>query len=155
MIDYDHVQGGFPCNGNLSDVGGGFEAHWTFEGRGGTMTEERRVTREGFALLWDGIAASASRGGVFWRCLVTDPTRLIDPDLHHVITTTQVQDGRLRHRTFMVPSGDADPAFAAWLGALAVPGGARRGASLSERADHDTSEAEDARTAAQRDEVLA
>jgi len=51
MIDYDHVQGGYPCNGNLSDVEGGFEAHWTFEGRDGTMTERRPLTPEGFALL--------------------------------------------------------------------------------------------------------
>ena len=69
MIDCDHLQGGFPCNSNLSDVDGGFEAHWTFEGRGGTATEARLFTDEKFALLWDSIAASVSGGGVFGRCL--------------------------------------------------------------------------------------
>lgn len=153
MIDYDHIQGDHPCNGNLSDVEGGFEAHWTFEGREGTMTEMRPLTHEGFALLWDGIAASISGGGVFGRCLVTDPTRLIDPDLHHVITTTQVQDGWVRHWTFMVPASEADPAFVAWLDALMVPGGARRGTCMPERAG--TGVAGQANAAAQRDRISA
>lgn len=125
MIDYDHLQGGSPCNANLSDMEGGFEAHWTFGDNGETVTQARALTDEGFALLWDGIAASVSGDGVFGRCLVADPTRLIDPDHHHVITTTQVQDGQVRHRTFMVPVGETDLAFTTWLEALAVPGGSR------------------------------
>lgn len=155
MIDYDHVQGSFPCNGNLSDVDGGFEAHWTYEGRGGTVTEARALTDREFALLWGGIAASVSGDGVFGRCLVTDPNHLVDPASHHVITATQVRDGRLQHRTFMVPSSEADPVFVAWLDNLAVPGGARRGASMSERTDHGTGVAGDTNIAAQQDRVLA
>ena len=155
MIDYDHLQSGFRCNGNLSDVDGRFEAHWTFEGRGGTATEARPLTGEEFALLWDGVAASVSGGGVFGRCLVADPTRLIDPDLHHVVVTTQVQDGRLQHRTFMVPSSEADPAFLAWLDALAVAGRAGCGSSTSARVGQVDAGAERMESAAQRDSVPA
>lgn len=128
MIDYDHHQGGSPCNGNLSDVEGRFEAHWIFDDdRGGTVMETRSLTGEKFALLWNSVAASVMGNHVFGKCLVTDPTRLVDPDLYHIITTTQVQDSQLQHRTFMVPADERDPAFLAWLDALAVPGAVRRG----------------------------
>lgn len=128
MIDYDHHQGGSQCNGNLSDVEGRFEAHWTFDDdRGGTVTETHALAGERFALLWNGIAASVMGNRVFGKCLVADPTRLVDPDLYHVITTTQVRGGQLQHRTFMVPADETDPAFLAWLDALAVPGAVGRG----------------------------
>lgn len=94
---------------------GGFEAHWIFEGRGEIVTEVRPLTQADFALLWDGVAASVGGDGVFGKYLVADPTRLVDPGLYHVITTTQVWEGRLQRRTFMVPTGEMDPMFAAWL----------------------------------------
>ena len=120
-IDYARRQGGLTCNGILSDMGGAFDALWTFDREGQLVTDERPLTDEAFALLWDGIAASVSAGGVFWRCLVTDPTRLMDPDLYHVISTVQAQGGWAKHRTFMVPAGEAEPAFLAWFESLAVP----------------------------------
>lgn len=122
MIDYDRSHGTFSCNGNLSDVGGGFEAHWTLARPDGVSTRTPSLTGEGFALLWDGVAAPVGGGGILGRFLVTDPTRLVDPASHHVITATQVWDGQLLHRTFMVPAGESDPAFLSWLDALEVPG---------------------------------
>jgi len=104
---------------------GGFEAHWIFEGRGETVTEVRPLTQADFALLWDGVAASVGGDAVFGKCLVADPTRLVDPGLYHVITTTQVWEGRLQRRTFMVPTGEMGPMFAAWLNELVVPGQAQ------------------------------
>lgn len=128
MIDYGHQQGGSPCNGNLSDVEGVFEAYWTFDDdRGGTVTEACALASERFALLRDSIAVSVMGNRVFGKRLVTDPTRLVDADLYHVITTTQVQGSRTRHRTFMVPADEMDPSFLAWLDALAVPGAVGRG----------------------------
>jgi len=73
--------------------------------------------------------------------------------MFHVITATQVQDGGVWHRTFMVPANEADPAFVAWLDALVVPGGARRGASMPERAGAGV--AGQANAAAHRDKVSA
>ena len=124
-IDYDHLQGGLPCSAVLSDMDGKIEAGWTFDRNDETVTEEHALTDEAFGMLWNGIAASLSGEGIFRACLVTDPARLIDPALYHVITTVQVQDGRVRYWTFMVPSGEVDPVFTAWLEALAVPGSAR------------------------------
>ena len=127
MIDYDHSQGGLTSNGNLSNMDGPFEAHWTFDQQGQLVTAQCDLTAGAFALLWDGIAASVGAGGVFWKCLATDPTRLTDPTLYHVVTILKVQDGRAHSRTFLVPSGEADPVFVAWLDILAAPGGVRCG----------------------------
>lgn len=156
MIDYDHLQGDRSCNGNLSDVEGGYEAHWTFGSPDGTATEAPFLTGRRFALLWDGIAASLGGDGVFGRCLVTDPTRLVDPASHHVITTTQVRDGRVLHRTFMVPTGESDPAFLAWLDALGMPGSMDRGGpATAGRNRVFTVQAGQARAASRRDTVPA
>ena len=120
-IDYARRQDSLTCNGILSDMGGTLDALWTFDREGQLVTDEHPLTEQAFALLWDGIAASVSAGGVFWKCLVTDPTRSIDPDLYHVISTVQVQGGWAKHCTFMVPVDEAEPAFLAWLASLAVP----------------------------------
>ena len=120
-IDYARRQGDLTCNGILSDTDGALDALWTFDREGQLVTDEHLLTGGAFALLWDGIAASVSTGGVFGRCLVTDPTRLIDPDLYHVISTMETQGGWAKHSTFMVPAGEAEPVFAAWLESLAVP----------------------------------
>ena len=121
---------------NLSDVEGRIEAHWTFDDdRGGTVTEAHALAGERFALLWNSIAASVMGNRVFGKCLVADPTRLVDPDLYHVITTTQVQGGQLQHRTFMVPADEMDPAFRAWLDAFAVPKAAGRGDPVPARTE--------------------
>lgn len=153
MIDYDHQQDGSLCNGNLSIIKGKAEAHWTFDGRSGAMMEERLLTVECFALLWDGIAASVRKGGVFGMSLVTDPTRLADAGLCHVVTTTQVQDGLLQHRTFMVPTAQTDPAFLAWL-ELLVPSEMRNGPLMPVQGKH-AALAEHAQPAAWRDLVPA
>lgn len=128
-IDYDHQQDSFFCNAMLSNMTGPFEAHWTFDRDGEMRTDVRALTGEEFGLLWDGIAASLGTGGVFGRCLVDDPTRLIDPAAHHVIATLQVNGSVVQHRTYMVPSDEADPAFMAWLAALAAPGATPRDVS--------------------------
>lgn len=112
---------------------GRIEAGWTFDRNDETVTEEHALSDEAFGMLWDGIAASLREGGFFRACLFTDPARLIDPALYHVITTVQVQDGRVLYWTFMVPSGEVDPVFTAWLEALAVSGGARAKERISVR----------------------
>ena len=136
MIDYDHSNNGLMCNGNLSNIEGPFEAHWTFDQEGQLATATRYLTTEAFGLLWDGVTASVSAGGVFWKHQATDPTRLIDPDLHHVIAVLQAQDGWMRSRTFLVPSSEADPAFVTWLDALAAPGNTRYGGIVHTRKGH-------------------
>ena len=125
LITSSEADSPLPCNAVLSDMDGRIEAGWIFDRNDETVTEEHALSKEVFGMLWDGIAASLREGGIFRACLVTDPTRLIDPALYHVITTVQVRDGRVQYWTFMVPSGEADPVFTAWLEALAVPGGAR------------------------------
>jgi len=62
-----------------------------------------------------GIAASLHGGGVFWACLVIDPTRPIDAAAHHVFATMQVGGGRVQHRTFMIPIDETDLALTDWL----------------------------------------
>ena len=104
MIDYDRQQDGFPCNGSLSATASEAEARWTFDNYDGTVTEQHPLAPERFALLWDSVAASVRENGIFGACIVADPTRLIDPDRYHVITTTLVQDGWLQHRMFLVPA---------------------------------------------------
>ena len=121
IIDYDRSRGGHVCNAVLSDRGGGAEASWTHGRHDAVVAEARPLTGEAFGRLWDGIAASVRDGGAFGRHLVADPTRPVVPAAHHVISTVHAQGGRVRHRTFMVPVGEADPAFAAWLEALGVP----------------------------------
>ena len=85
------------------------------------MTRTEPVTEAVFATLWDGIAASLKNGGVFWRCLMTDPCRLINPEAGHMIVATSEPIGQVRYLTFVVPIDEADPEFAAWLQALGVP----------------------------------
>ena len=122
MIDYDHSPDGLTRNAVVTDKGGTVEALWSFDRHGGLATEVHGIADAAFGLLWDGIAASLIRGGVFGRCLVTNPTRLIDPAGHHVIAAVQVRDGWMQHRTFMVPAGEADLAFVAWLAVLTATG---------------------------------
>ncbi len=135
LIDYCYSRNGCPCNAVVYDMDGKVEANWTLDRDGEAMTEVHPVANEAFGLLWERIATSVSGGGVFWTHLVTDPTRLIDPAVHHVISAVNVRDGRLWHRTFMVPAGEADPVFTGWLEALAVLRGLRRGARESDM-DH-------------------
>lgn len=121
IIDYDRSRSGWVCNAVLSDRGGEAEANWTHGRHGAVVAEARPLAGGAFGRLWDGIAASVRDGGVFGRHLVTDPTHTLCPAAHHVIATVHARGDRVRHRTFMVPLREADPAFAAWLGALGVP----------------------------------
>lgn len=156
MIDYDRSHGASSCNGNLSDVGGGCEAHWTLARPDGILTRTPPLTGEEFALLWDGVAAPVGGGGIFGKFLVTDPTRLVDPASYHVITATQVRDGLLLHRTFMVPAGESDPAVLSWLDALGVPGDVDPGGLAPAGGSHAVkAQAGQARGASRRDTVPA
>ena len=128
MIDYAHSPDGLTCNANVTEEGGKVEAIWTFDRHGELATDVHPVPDEAFRLLWDGIAASLNGGGVFWTCLVADPTRLIDPDAYHVVATVQVSDGRLQHRTFMVPVAHADLTFTTWLALLTATAQPQHGA---------------------------
>lgn len=121
LIDYDYVRDGALCNGVVSDLDGRPEAVWTYDLPGESVTHTGPVAEAAFVRLWDGIDASLAHRGVFWRFLITDPTRLIGPEAGHVIVATSEQDGSQRYLTFVVPANEADPEFTVWLEDLAVP----------------------------------
>ena len=121
LIDYDHTRDGSLCNGIMSDYDVRPEVIWTYDRHGRSVTRTEPVTEAAFATLWDGIAASLKNRGVFWRCLVTDPSCLIDPEAGHVIVATSGTNGHVRHLTFVIPADEADPEFTTWLRALGVP----------------------------------
>ena len=128
LIDYDHSRDDVRCSGVVSDLDGDPEAVWTLDAPAGVeegvWTVARPLGAAAFAALWEGIEASLARRGVFWRHLVADPTRPLDPEAGHLIVAACERDGRRRHLTFMVPADEADPEFEAWLDALAVPAAA-------------------------------
>ena len=123
FIDYEHGRDGASCNGVVSDLDGGPEAIWTFDAPGGdgVRTLGRPLAEAAFAALWDGIEDSLARRGAFRRHLVAASTRPLDPEAGHLIVAARERDGRQRCSTFSVPADEADPEFAAWLDALAVP----------------------------------
>jgi hypothetical protein len=121
LIDYDHTRNGALCNGHLSNSGGTLEALWTYDQGAETITHTPLLTEATFTDLWDGINASVASRGVFWRYLVSDPTRPITPDTDHVIVAASEVDGMKRFVTIMVPIGINDLEFHRWLDTLAVP----------------------------------
>lgn len=123
-IDYARTLQGAICNGIVSDGDGEPDAAWTCDLDGRLTTLVLPVSQEVFAGLWDGIMASMARHGVFWRHLVTDPTRLIDPGLNHVIAAVSGQGGWQCHLTFLIPADEASHEFTTWLETLAVPAAA-------------------------------
>lgn len=121
VIDYDHTRDGFLCNGSLSSRDGIQDAIWRFGEDGQPPPQARLLRGNAFQKLWDGIDFSVAHRGVFWRYLVTDPTRPVDPELDHVIVLASELDGRGRYMTFLVPADVEDAEFTLWLDALDVP----------------------------------
>jgi len=121
LIDYDHTRNGALYNGHLSNSGGSTEALWTFDQGAETITHSPNLTAAAFTDLWNGINASVASRGVFWRYLVSDPTRPILPEADHIVVAASEVDGRKSSMTFMVPIGVNDLEFTDWLEALALP----------------------------------
>ena len=132
VIDYDHAAPGTTCNGVISvmdgagEAGAGVEAIWTWEVDGHLTTCTEHPPQAVVAEMWDRIAGSLARGGVFSRHRVVNPTRMADAEAAHLIVAVVEEEGELVSYTFAVPANEADPEFVSWMGLLAVPTGGGR-----------------------------
>ncbi len=119
LIDYGHLRDGVLYHGTVSDLDGVVKATWTYELDGEKVTRDQPIDLARFASLWGGIANLE----VFQRNVIRSPDVPIDPTTHHVVGIVFKHEGQQGHYVYLIPAGEADPQFRAWLEALDVPTG--------------------------------
>jgi hypothetical protein len=117
-IDYAHRDGDVFYHGTVSDLDGVPRSTWTYEDSGQLVTRDQPIDSETFSQLWGALVQLP----VFRRAITNDMGSEINPDVQHIVGIIFTEGLHLGRCVLLVPVDEPDPALAAWLGFLNVPG---------------------------------